>query len=105
MVRGHLRFDHVIVGGVEDIAADDPHDALLHDSLVGSPGQPRLRVLLTGPERRVGGNRDGAVGTWGGRERGSQRVRVLQEARNTGSRALRFVKREPRRPENGRTVS
>lgn len=62
----HLRFDHVIVGGVEDVAADDPHDALLHHGLVGSPGQPRLRVLLAGPEGRVGGNRDGAVGTWGG---------------------------------------
>lgn len=77
----HLRFDHVIVGGVEDVAADDPHDALLHHGLVGSPGQPRLRVLLAGPEGRVGGNGDGAVGTWGWERRGSQRVRVLQEAK------------------------
>lgn len=76
----HLRFDHVIVGGVEDVATDDPHDALLHHGLVGRPGQPRLHVLLAGPEGRVGGNGDGAVGTWE-RGGGSHRVRALREAK------------------------
>lgn len=60
---GYLRFDHVVVGGVEDVASDDPHDALVHHGLVGSPGQPGLRVLLPGPEGGAGRNRDGAVGT------------------------------------------
>lgn len=57
LTRGeHLRFDHVIVGGVEDVASDDPHDALVHRGLVGSPGQPDFRVLLPAPEGGVGRN-------------------------------------------------
>lgn len=50
----NLRFDHVIVGGVEDVAPDDPHDALVHHGLVGRPRQPGLGVLLAGPEGGVG---------------------------------------------------
>lgn len=50
----NLRFDHVIVGGVEDVASNDPHDVLVHHGLVGSPGQPGLGVLLPGPEGGVG---------------------------------------------------
>lgn len=61
--RGYVRFDHVIVGGVEDVASDDPHDALVHHGLVGSSGQAGICVLLTGPEGGVGGNGDGAVQT------------------------------------------
>lgn len=61
--RGYVRFDHVIVGGVEDVASDDPHDALVHHRLVGSSGQASICELLTGPEGGVGGNRDGAVQT------------------------------------------
>lgn len=54
----NLRFDHVIVGGVEDVASDDPHDALFNYGFVGSPGQPGLRVLLPAPKRGIGRNGD-----------------------------------------------
>lgn len=59
----NLRFDHVIVGGVKYVASDDPHDAQVNYSLVGSPGQPGLGVLLSAPKRGIGRNRDGAVRT------------------------------------------
>lgn len=51
-----LRFDHVIVGGVEDVASDDPHDALVYHGLVGGPGQASVHVLLPAPEGGVGRN-------------------------------------------------
>lgn len=54
----YLRFDHVIIRGVEDIASDDPHDALVHHSLVGSPGKPGLVVLIPAPEGGAGRHRD-----------------------------------------------
>ena len=50
------RFDHVIVGGVEDVASDDPHDALVDRGLVGGPGQAGVHVLLPAPEGGVGRN-------------------------------------------------
>lgn len=61
--REYLRFDHVIVGGVEDVASDDPHYALFHHGLVGSPGQSGLGVVLPAPEGGVGRDGDGAVWT------------------------------------------
>lgn len=64
----NLRFDHVIVWGVEDVAADDPHDLLVHHGLVGSPGQPGVGVLLPAPEGGVGRHGDSTVWTWGGKE-------------------------------------
>lgn len=75
--RGYVRFDHVIVGGVEDVAADDPHEALVHHRLVGGSGQAGAGVLLPAPEGGVGRNGDGAVGTWGGEGRRSVSVRAL----------------------------
>lgn len=59
----NLRFDHVVVRGVEDVASDDPHDPSVHHGLVGGPGQPGLGILLATPEGRVGRHRDGAVRT------------------------------------------
>lgn len=53
----------MIVGGVEDVASDDPHNALLHHGLVGSPGQSGLGVVLPAPEGGVGRDGDGAVWT------------------------------------------
>lgn len=50
----YLRFDHVIVGGVEDVASDDPHDVLVNHGLMGGPGQPSFSVLLPTPEGGVG---------------------------------------------------
>lgn len=64
----YLRFDHVIIGGVEDIASDDPHDALVHHSLMGCSGQPGLSVLILAPKGGAGRHRDGAVWTWRGKE-------------------------------------
>lgn len=61
----HSRFDHVIVGGVEDVSPNDPHDALVHHCLVGSPGKPRLRPKLPPcPVGGVGGDGDATVRTW-----------------------------------------
>lgn len=77
--REHLRFDHVVVGGVEDVASDDPHYALLHHGLVGSPGQSGLGVVLPAPEGGVGRDGDGAVWTWGGKKKKTHRVKWCRE--------------------------
>lgn len=78
--REHLRFDHVVVGGVEDVASDDPHYALLHHGLVGSPGQSGLGVVLPAPEGGVGRDGDGAVWTWGGKKKNKpHRVKWCRE--------------------------
>lgn len=59
--RTNLRLHHVIVGGVEDVASNDPHDVLLHQSLVGSPGKCSFGILFPAPKGGVCRNRDGAV--------------------------------------------
>lgn len=65
-VYSDSRFDHVIVGGVEDVSPDDPHDALLHQRLVRGPGQARLGGEgFPAPETRVGRDGYGAAGAWG----------------------------------------
>lgn len=84
---GYVRFDHVIVGGVEDVAPDDPHDALVHHRLVGSSGQAGICVLLPAPEGGVGRNRDGAVGTCRGRKEASFKQLVSISNRKSTSRA------------------
>lgn len=68
-VRGYVRLDHVVVGGVEDVASHHPHDALVHHRLVGRSGQAGRGEVLAGPEGGVGGDGDGAVGTWRGKKR------------------------------------
>lgn len=61
----HLRFDHLIVGGVEDVASHHPHDSLIHHGLVGGSGQSRLSELLPAPEGGVGRSWYRTVWTWG----------------------------------------